>query len=183
MTGASVRCAYLGLSVATLLTACKTSAKESGEPVATTSASAAAASASAAAAPGSPPPALVGSYTGSFQAKVGSVSEVPAEAKVTVWAKDPGTEALGAGTLTLVIAAGKRVLQGEGKGALGDLVVSGDLDGPELRARVDPKDPNGEPAMTGVLAGTFAAGAFTGTLRVASKNANVVRTADITLRK
>lgn len=127
--------------------------------------------------------ALAGTYTGAYKARVSTVSDYPKEAKVAAWEKDLGTEAVGDGTITLVVTPGHRTVSGETKGALGAQTISGDLEGAELRARVDPKRPNTEPAMTGVLSGTFATGAFTGTLRVSGRNANVVREAEVKLSR
>jgi hypothetical protein len=142
-----------------------------------------AASGTSAAEKGGADASLAGAYAGTYKAKVGTVSDYPKEAKVAAWEKDAGTEAVGDGTLSLVVTRGRRVVTGEAKGALGEQTLSGDLDATELRAKVDPKNPNTEPAMTGVLTGTFANGTFTGTLRVSGRNGNVVREAEIKLAK
>lgn len=119
-------------------------------------------------------------WQGKFTAKVGAVTP-PKEAEVRVWAKDPGTELVGEGSLKLEIsgAAPRRDVRGEGTGALGDLLISGELEGTEFRARVDPKNPNDPKAMTGVLQGSLKGDKLELVLRVASRNANVVREAEV----
>lgn len=126
------------------------------------------------------------SWKGTYKSKVGAVTP-PKEAAVEVWAKDPGTAAIGEGTISLTITpvpSGKfsRVL-GEGKGALGDLVISGTLDADGLTARIDAKDPKAPNAMSGTLSGKQDGAKIEATLRVSGRDANVVREAAVTLTR
>ncbi len=124
-----------------------------------------------------------GTYEGAYKAKVGSVNEVKEkEGKPKAWSTDPGTEAVGDGTLSLVVT-GRRAVKGQAKGALGEQELNGELEGKALRARVDPSDPNAPAAMTGILTGTFEGSGFKGVLRVAGRNGNVVREAAVTLTR
>lgn len=148
-------------------------------PVASASA-AAAGSAEAAPVAGAP---AAGTYAGAYKAKVGAMSEVPKEAKSKAWAGDPGTEAVGDGTMSLTVVAGRRAVSGEAHGALGEQTVNGELEGKTLRARVDPVDPNQAAAMTGILTGAFDDGGFTGVLRVSGRNGNVVREGAVKLAR
>jgi hypothetical protein len=88
-------------------------------------------------------------------------------------------------TLTITpVASGKfsRVV-GEGKGALGDLVISGTLDADGLTARIDAKDPKSPTAMSGVMSGKQDGTKIEATLRVSGRDANVVREAVVTLTR
>ncbi|HEU4533128.1 MAG TPA: hypothetical protein VFS00_03385, partial [Polyangiaceae bacterium] len=143
-------------------------------------ASAPAAAGSAAPIEGAP---AAGTYAGAYKAKPGAVTELPKEGKVKAWATDPGTEAVGDGTLSVTVVVGQRAVKGEAKGALGDQLINGELEGKALRARVDPADPNVATAMTGILTGAFEGDAFKGVLRVAGRNGNVVREGAVTLTK
>ncbi len=142
-------------------------------------------SASAAASGGAPEAAGAAErWKGSFKTKVGLVTP-PEKAEVKVWTKDPGTEAIGDGTITLSVS-GKgpgRTVDGTADGALGDLLIRGELDDKELSARVDPKTPNAPGAMTGVLQGKRTADGIEATLRVSGRNGNIVREATIKLAK
>jgi hypothetical protein len=154
-------------------------------PTATPSATAAvtaSVSASASAAPSasaSAPSAGAGdAYKGAYKAKVGAVNP-PKDAKIQLWAKDEGTAAVGDGTVHLAIRG--TTITGDAKGALGEQTITGQLDGKDVTARVDPKNPNAENAMTGVLTGKLEGTTITATIRVSSRNANIVREAPITL--
>jgi hypothetical protein len=161
------------------------SAAPAASPVASAAASGAASAAgSAAARPASDGAAET--WKGAFKAKPSSIElSKDAAADVKVWAKDPGTELVGDGTLTLQItgSGNRRAVKGEGSGALGDLVIVGEISDNELRARVDAKNPNDPNAVTGVLQGTVKGDAIESTLRVSNRNANRVREADFKLTK
>lgn len=188
----------LFLSSLLVASACGKSEQTSPTPAPTTSAPAAtvsaattapsgSATAGASAAPGAAPADAAGeTWKASFKTKVSTVElSKDAAADVKVWAKDPGTEFVGDGTLTLTIAGGgaQRAVRGTGAGVLGALTIRGELDGDELRARVDPVDPNDQKAMTGVLTGTRKGDAIEGKLRMSSRNANQVREADVKLTR
>jgi hypothetical protein len=97
---------------------------------------------------------------------------------------DAGQLATGPGTLSMTVARGR--VTGEGKGALGPLLLSGVLEGGTLRVGLLPVDPNAAQAMTGVLVATIAAGngsAARGTLRVSNGDARLVREASVELER
>ncbi|MFO0661918.1 MAG: hypothetical protein U0165_19105 [Polyangiaceae bacterium] len=147
--------------------------------------------AASAAASNSASPATSGSATaggatwkGSFKTKVTSVA-LPKDIKVDAWQKDPGTTAVGDGTISLTVTptpSGKfsRVV-GEGSGVLGDLVISGTLDADGLTAQISAKDPKAPNAMNGTLTGKVDGAKIDATLHVSSRDANVVREASFTL--
>jgi hypothetical protein len=122
------------------------------------------------------------SWTGSYVARVTTL-EQPAGPKAAAAADDASKLAVGPGTFSLS-AKGSRVT-GEGKGSLGALVVSGVLDGRELRAGLTPADPSAPQAMTGWLSVRldegFAAGQ--GTLRVSNGDARLVREAAVAIER
>jgi hypothetical protein len=125
------------------------------------------------------------SWTGSYTAKVGAVAP-PENAKEKTWADDPGSAAVGKGTVALNVAGQRGETRGELGGPLGDMQVAGVFDGKELRANLVPKDPKADTAMTGFMVltgeGTPAA-TLKGTLRVSSRDARVVREATVELAK
>lgn len=153
------------------------SAAAAGSAAPSTSASASA-SASAGTAAGSA--AASGPFHGSFVAKVGKVT-VQADVKDTTaaWGKDPGKDSVGPGTLSLTIE--KDRVFGTGAGSLGDLVVEGHAEDKDIRAVLNPKDPNAANAMTGVLDAKVDGDKIVGTIRVSGRNGNLVREAEITL--
>lgn len=134
----------------------------------------------AASASAAPPPAAPTAWAGSYDAKVGEVNP-PKAAHEKTWTKDPGTAAIGKGTIELTVAPAKGVVTGTAAGPLGDLVVSGELDDKELRANLTPKEPNGEHAMTGVLSLTKNGDKLEGTLRASDRDAKIVREATVEL--
>jgi hypothetical protein len=159
---------------------------QSGAPASSAIASAAP-SASIHAVPASPSapvaPAASAAWAGAYSAKVGPVDS-PANAKEKTWVGDPGSAAVGKGTIDLSISAPRGDVSGEAKGPLGDMVVSGTYDGHELRANLAPKDPRAEDAMTGFLLMTGeSSGPLRGTLRVSSRDARVVREASVEVSK
>ena len=122
------------------------------------------------------------SWTGSYVARPVAI-EQPTGTKAAALADDAGKLAIGPGTFSLT-AQGSRVT-GEGKGALGALVVSGVLDGKELRAALVPADANAPQAMTGWLAATLDASGSVGqgTLRVSNGDARLVREAAVAFER
>ncbi len=156
--------------------------KPNTAPAPAASASAPAAASSAPPAASSAPPAApqASAWEGPYTSKVGKVTP-PAEAKMKLWEKDPGKDGVGAGTIKLSITG--RLVTGELDGALGALVLHGDVDDKVLTARVDPKDPNTPQAWTGTLTGKLEADALTVVLRVASRDANQAREAEAKLTK
>ncbi|MCU0683103.1 MAG: hypothetical protein MUF34_12790 [Polyangiaceae bacterium] len=178
--GAGAAGAPAGSVATTVASAPVTGSASASAAAATGEASAAAASSGAAPIEGAP---AAGTYAGTYKAKPGAMTEVPKEGKVKAWATDPGSEAVGDGTLSVTVVVGQRAVKGEAKGALGDQLINGELEGKTLRARVDPSDPNVVTAMTGILTGAFEGDAFKGVLRVAGRNGNVVREGAVTLSK
>jgi hypothetical protein len=150
----------------------------------TSTARAAASAAGAAASAAKPVEEPTTAWKGTFKSRPGAVTLAKEAAEaVKVWAKDPGTEMVGDGAITLQIPGSKGLVRGEISGILGDLLVNGELAEDQLHARVDAKDPNDQKAMTGVLHLKRKGDAWEGTLRVASRNANLVREADLKLSR
>ena len=123
---------------------------------------------------------------GSFTAKVGEV-DTPKAAREKTWTEDHGSTSVGPGKLDLTIHQPEGRVSGSATGALGDLTVTGLLEGKDLRANLYPQNPNAEGAMTGWMALTLegsetAPKGLAGTLRVAGKDARLVRQADVALK-
>jgi len=164
------------------------SKESSDKPSPAGSASAAASSAASAApvASAAPRAGEPTAFAGSYQAKIGPVAP-PENAKEKTWTEDPGTAAVGPGTVKLSIGGGRGDTQGELSGPLGDLKVSGVFDGKELRANLMPKDPKADMAMTGFMlltgSGETPPANLKGTLRVSNRDARIVREASVELAK
>jgi len=171
------------LMIAMAIAGCSKSASESAPTVASASASArgsaAAAPAQSAAAGG-----LIAdraSWAGSYTAKVGAV-DPPKNANEKTWTQDPGSAATGKGTVDLSIRE-RGDAQGETKGPLGDMTISGTYDGKELRANLVPKDPKADTAMTGFMLLASEGDALKGSIRVSNRDARIVREATVELAK
>jgi hypothetical protein len=199
----AIGAAAMAIALGIVGTACsKPTGGAAGAPSAGSSAPAIAASGSAATF-GSARPAGIAhlQWEGTYAAKPGVVN-VPEEAKDKHWPHDPasaaasGGPAIGSGTLSLAVTGAHGEVIGVAHGALGELSISGIYDGTELRANVVSKDPADPLAMSGFMVlgsaggapagGTTAGGpaaaggaALSGTMRVASRDAKIVRDADV----
>ena len=176
---------YGAFVVALLLTAgCSKAtsleAPASGSPLATGSADSATAHA---------PPSASGkagaragsAWSGAYTARVGAV-DPPSNAKEKTWTLDPGTAAIGKGTVDVKVAEGGET-RGETRGALGDMTISGLYDGHELRANLVPTNPKAEGAMTGFMVLLPDGAALKGSMRASSRDARIVREASVELSK
>lgn len=131
----------------------------------------------AAAEPGS----ASGTWEGSYNAKKGTV-ELPSKVKDKVRARDDGSVAVGAGSVTLTISPDGE-LSGKASGALGDATLRGKAEGEMVRASVFPDNPALPSAMTGVLVGMLKDGVIRGQIRVAGPDATIVRESPIELKR
>jgi hypothetical protein len=181
-----IRAAWWASCAAVVMAAgCSKESSDKASPAA--SASAAASGASAAPVASAIKPASEATvWAGSYTAKVGPVAP-PENAKEKTWTDDPGTAAVGPGTIKLSVGGARGDTQGELAGPLGDLKVSGIFDGTELRANLTPKDPKADTAMTGFMlltgSGGPPPGSLKGTLRVSNRDAKIVREASVELAK
>jgi hypothetical protein len=175
------------------LAACSKSTSEPPAPSSSGAASASGASAAKAppaasiAAPSGAAPSGAATFAGTYVAKQGPV-EPPAAAKEKTWTDDPGTEAVGKGSMELSIDGGDangppRKVVGESKGALGVLAIVGTFDGKEVRANIMPKQANIPGAMTGFMTLTADGSSLKGTMRVSNGNARIVREAAVELAR
>jgi hypothetical protein len=121
-------------------------------------------------------------FSGTYTAKA-SVVDIGKADKVVKWPPNPASGAIGTGTIDLAVADPKGEVRGEAKGPLGHLMVIGGFDGHDLRANLTPKDPNADDAMTGVMTLVADAAAMRGTLRVSSRDAQIVREATVELSR
>ena len=158
----------------------------SSAPVAVGTASAPAAPASApvavgaAAAPAAGGAVAAGSFAGTYDAKA-STLYLPdtKEMQRVKWRGDETTDALGAGKLTLTVAADGTV-QGESTGPLGALVIVGQAQGDTLGATLQPKTPT-EGGYTGTLHAKKSATGYAGEIHLTRHDASVLRTATFEL--
>ena len=132
------------------------------------------------AAPGHP---YAGSWRGSFTAVKADVY-VPDGVGKQPWSADEGTAATGDGKVSIIIAPSGRI-SGTCTGSLGTLTVTGTVEGTFLRAGLTPADPLAEPyGMMGFLLGQAqGADLFLTTLRVSSQNTEIVRQAEVSLKR
>ena len=179
------RAAFIALTIA----ACsRGSSQDSAAPTASTRAPGAGSIASA------PPPGPIPSgsaatggttqsatWSGSYAAKVGAV-EPPTNAKEKTWTLDPGSAAVGKGTVDLSVGE-RGETRGETKGPLGEMTITGLYDGKELRANLLPKDPRADGAMTGFMVLSSEGDSLKGTMRVSNRDARIVREATVELAK
>jgi hypothetical protein len=131
-----------------------------------------------------PPAAAAGdrsAWSGTYTAKVGAV-EPPTNAKEKTWTNDPGSAAVGKGAMDLTVGD-RGETRGETKGPLGDMTIIGTYDGKELRANLAHKEPKSDGAMTGYMMLASEGNAMKGTLRVANRDAKIVREATVELAK
>ena len=105
---------------------------------------------------------------------------LPSGVKVTAWRADDGKALAGKIDLDVVLAA-DGTIGGSGKGALGELIVTGAWDAEKVHAEVASKDPAAENAVRGTLEATLSDKGLVGTLRASSSDANLVREAEISL--
>ena len=120
-------------------------------------------------------------WSGSYAAKVGAV-EPPTNAKEKTWTMDPGSAAVGKGTVDLSVGE-RGETRGETKGPLGEMTITGLFDGKELRANLLPKDPRADGAMTGFMVLSSEGDSLKGTMRVSNRDARIVREAMVELAK
>jgi hypothetical protein len=159
----------------------KKTATGSTETIASASAPAARPAASA------PQSSASAKFGGTYAAKTAAIDLAKGD-KVVKWPPNPASGALGTGTVDLVVVGPRGDVRGEANGPLGNMVVSGVLDGRDLRANLNPRDPNADNAMTGVIALVadgvgMNATAMRGTLRVSGADARVVREAAVEISR
>lgn len=139
--------------------------------------------ASSAAAPSPPAPKapskawFEGAWRGAFQAELFRM-EVPAGG-VKEWKTDDGARASGPGELSLEVGADGTVT-GSGKGALGELTVTGRFEGDRAALALAPATPGG---FQGVLLATRTGERLEGTLSASSGDSLQVRRAAVTLTR
>lgn len=138
------------------------------------------ASASASSAP-SAPNAMAGAWAGDFDAQKGNIELDPKIAD-EAWKKDDGKKAAGKGSLSLTITP-EGEISGKSQGALGNLTLTGQVDGDMVRATILPDEPTHPLAMTGVLVGKLEGDLLKGRIRVAGPDATLVREAPIELKR
>ncbi len=169
----------LTLLVALALPACD-DPKPKPTPTASATPSALASSSAGAAPSAKPAPWYVGSFAGRY---VSAHYKIPLEKKagaIREWADDEGKAAAGPGTVKLTIAEDKSVT-GESSGALGDMKLTGALDGDVLSVRLLPK--KGGPIASAFFTAKRDGEGFTGQIRASSGDSTVVRLAGLTLTK
>jgi hypothetical protein len=160
----------------------------SGAPSPSASAVAASSSSptpSGSSAPASAASAASGAWSGAYTAKVGAV-DPPKNAKEKTWTEDPGSVAVGKGTVELAISGPRGDVTGEAKGPLGEMIVAGTFDGKELRANLTPKNPKGDGAMTGFMELTGdgpETSLLKGNIRASGRDARIVREATVEISK
>lgn len=130
-------------------------------------------------------PWFAGPWEGTFTATTYTISMSDKEGGIEEWKSDAGAATQpGSGTLHLTIDESRSVL-GEASGALGELIISGELDGEQLRLRLRSK-PSGAAAAPaeqwgGYILARRDTGSFRGHLRAATGNGHRVRQGTLTL--
>ena len=122
-----------------------------------------------------------GHWTAPYQATRAAVT-VPVGLPDHTWKLDDGRTATGEGRIEVTIAS-DGTARGKLAGALGELVLSGMMDGSTLRAGLSPADPLVLPAMGGLLLVTAEGSSLVGELRVSSHDGALVRAAVVRLAR
>lgn len=123
--------------------------------------------------------ATAGAFSGKYEAKASELYLPDTkEMKNVKWRGDESPDGLGAGTLSLSIAADGTVT-GESTGPLGAMLVNGHADGDQIAASLLRKSDDG--GFTGTLHATQKAGALSGEMSLTRHDASVLRVATFEL--
>jgi hypothetical protein len=125
--------------------------------------------------------ALASTWTGSYDARHHAIEMSKKEGAVRDWSEDDGKLHSGTGKIALTIGDDGAVT-GSSTGALGELVVAGELDGDTLRLKLTPRDPGAEKAFFGTLIAKRSSGMFVGKIQASSGDSLTVRNAPVELR-
>ena len=156
-------------------TACQNGPKAEGTPVASVSTAAPAAPAASSAAPSKAW--FEGAWQGTYEAELFRV-ELPA-GNVKEWKLDDGKKASGAGKLSLAVSPDGTVT-GTSTGALGDLAVSGRVEGDRAALSLVS---GGEATFHGTVLATQTPEGMSGALSASSGDSLQVRHAKVALKK
>jgi hypothetical protein len=167
----------LALALLTLL-ACSKPSPQANDAAPAVSVSA---SASAASAP-KPAPGPV-TYAGTYTSAPGTLF-VPdgGEWSGVKWRGDDASDGLGAGEITLTIDPVTHRADGTVEGPLGSATLAGVLEGDTLTAKISRKVAT-DGGESGVLLAKLSGDKLDGSIRTSSANANVIRTATVSLAK
>jgi hypothetical protein len=140
------------------------------------------ASASAAAAPAGP-----SHWSGPYAATAGDLFYPRTAPNAKDWSdlKWNGGDAatgLGAGTISLSVDPGTKLVTGTADGAIGDAVLTGMIDGERLTAKVMRKNPD-DRGLTGTIVADLKADAIAGEMKLSSPDAQILRDAKFTLSR
>lgn len=125
-------------------------------------------------------PWYAGTWSGSYEAVQQPAEKMPGA--VREWAKDDGTAASGKGTLRLTVDDSGQV-SGTSEGPLGALAITGVADEDALRLSLAPSGTTDLRAFRGTLVAKSEGDAARGTLKAASGDGHVLRTATAELRR
>jgi hypothetical protein len=153
-----------------------------GDALPSSASSASAVPSASAAAPASASSWYVGSWAGGYTARPFRVKLDKQGDGLPSWTKDDGTAASGAGRVTVVIDASRRVL-GSAQGPLGELLVVGELDGETLRAQLQPKEPAALGSFAGSLVLRRQGEKLEGRLQASTGDSQTVRDAPVQLER
>jgi hypothetical protein len=136
-------------------------------------------SASAAALPPAPSAKTL-QLAGTYRVAKGVIEMTAADGRLPAWDQDDGQQGVGAGELTVDVAA-DGAARGSATGVLGDLAVHGALDGDTLRLTLAPAVPSAGAAFAGVVVASRQGEGYRGDVRVASGDSRWIRQGSIEL--
>jgi hypothetical protein len=160
-----------------LLLACACQKHETPEPAAAASAALASAAPAASAAPTPAKAWYEGAWQGSYKAELFRIELAAGGLKE--WKQDDGTLASGDGTLAFTVAA-DGTITGSAKGALGELSVSGRVEGDRAALRLDAAEPKG---FHGTILAVQNSQGMQGSLNASSGDSLQVRKGNVTLSR
>ncbi len=172
----ALSCAALAL---VLLAGCE---DKKAAPAAAPSASAhPAAVASSAPPPEEKLPWYVGHFSGAYDAQHYLIERTKGQGTVRDWAEDDGGAGTGEGTIALDIGE-DGAIRGTAKGALGEMIASGEVDEDSLRVRLNPKEP-GDGKFTGFFLVKRDGDVLRGRLQASTGDSLTVRDAPVLVQK
>ncbi len=136
----------------------------------------------ASASAGAARPWYVGTWRGKYDARRHALDVAPDAGRLRAWDEDDGKQAVGVGELEVVVDA-TGVVTGTAKGVLGNLSVTGAVEGDSVRLRLLSPAGGDDPVFAGYLVAERHGDQLRGVLQASSGDSALVRRAEVELQK